>query len=220
MGWLSTALEGLTPEEFFEMRGYLGSNGNVRHFVELGRAKVGNTFYSACEYADEETGAIARGIRVIIFTIEKGEICWKVMSDASYPNAVDCPKKLLNMLPVGDPDSWSEKWRAHCLEKHAAKAEEAKRQRAVKNGDTIVFTCPINFHGSTYFEATVVDWKDKSFLMGGYNVGIKTKVLKHYGWELKKVAEPVVAEAEAPQNLDLFGGAGCFDFTAGLEQSW
>jgi len=66
--------------------------------------------------------------------------CWKEMDESMGPGAVDCPKRILDLLTPHDgrENEYAREWRAECWKRHIEKPKVTKGRR-------LRFTKPITF---------------------------------------------------------------------------
>ena len=90
--------------------------------IELVKSSmVGNTYY--CAYRVKKTGDIRAG--VAIHHMNKGEFCYKDMTESMGPCEDHCPESILKLLTPTDSE-YAKEWRERCWKRIRQKKEEAK----------------------------------------------------------------------------------------------
>lgn len=111
-----------------------GFDGTEHTYRIIDHAVVGNTLWQVVEVTPHDGPAQRRIWRTLLKGGGKGS-GWG-HKDVPYTEGLDCPKRLIDMVPA-DGTERDETWRIQCAEERHGRAQRAKRLKALIPGDKV-----------------------------------------------------------------------------------
>lgn len=107
------------------------------HHRTVDHAAVGNHLWTVKEYTTP-SGETARYICLFLLQSGGRNSGWghKDITESMGPCAVDCPRRLLELVP-DPPNEWGRQWRERVREYHEAKAAKARGMKRLAVGQTV-----------------------------------------------------------------------------------